>query len=262
MIKVNDYQIYSTNFPDKTTQVWKLPEHIFQTTYPIHWEFSYEAEFLQLAQLRALFAVKGLMPDLFIDYLPYARQDKEIANDATFALYPFAQLLNSLAFATVKILDPHSEIATDLIHRSQAAYPVKEVSKVATDTDVFCYPDAGALRKYCLIYPERETVHGDKIRNQETGFIESYELHGNVSGKRVLIVDDICDGGATFVHLAKALRERGATSIDLFVTHGIFSKGLMPLTQAGIRNIYTAKGEAVQIDSNTVGWKKYETFAS
>ena len=51
------------------------------------------------------------------------------------------------------------------------------------------------------------------------------EVFGDVTGKSVLIADDICDGGRTFIELAKVLKERGAAHIHLHVTHGIFSKG-------------------------------------
>ena len=43
--------------------------------------------------------------------------------------------------------------------------------------------------------------------------------------KKVLIVDDICDGGRTFIELAKVLRAKGAETVDLYTTHGIYSKG-------------------------------------
>jgi ribose-phosphate pyrophosphokinase len=46
-----------------------------------------------------------------------------------------------------------------------------------------------------------------------------------VNGKTVLIIDDICDGGKTFLELGKKLKELGAKSVLLHVTHGIFSKG-------------------------------------
>jgi ribose-phosphate pyrophosphokinase len=42
----------------------------------------------------------------------------------------------------------------------------------------------------------------------------------------VLIVDDLCDGGGTFTAHASVLLAAGATAVDLYVTHGIFSKGL------------------------------------
>ena len=43
-----------------------------------------------------------------------------------------------------------------------------------------------------------------------------------------VIVDDLCDGGGTFIGIAKDLRERGARRVFLIVTHAIFSKGLEP----------------------------------
>ena len=46
-----------------------------------------------------------------------------------------------------------------------------------------------------------------------------------------MIVDDTCDGGRTFIELAKVLRARNAGKIELYVTHGIFSKGLKELSE-------------------------------
>ena len=58
-----------------------------------------------------------------------------------------------------------------------------------------------------------------------------------VRDKVCLILDDICDGGGTFTGLSHVLRGTyGARAVDLFVTHGIFSKGL-PLD--GIRAVHT-----------------------
>ena len=50
-------------------------------------------------------------------------------------------------------------------------------------------------------------------------------------GRNCLIVDDICDGGGTFIPLAKKLKNAGAKTVTLYVTHGIFSKGLDPLKE-------------------------------
>ena len=43
------------------------------------------------------------------------------------------------------------------------------------------------------------------------------------------MVDDIADGGASFKYLARKLKELGAAKVGLYVTHGIFSKGLETL---------------------------------
>ena len=69
-----------------------------------------------------------------------------------------------------------------------------------------------------------------KFKDPVTGIVSeigSPDLNPElVKGKKCLIVDDICDGGGTFVGSAKLLIEAGADRVDLYVTHGIFSKGI------------------------------------
>ena len=54
----------------------------------------------------------------------------------------------------------------------------------------------------------------------------------------VVVVDDICDGGRTFIELLKASPTLDCgKSLSLFVTHGIFSQGTKPLFDAGFQFI-------------------------
>ena len=57
------------------------------------------------------------------------------------------------------------------------------------------------------------------------------------------MVDDLCDGGATFILLAKELLSKGAKEVHLFVSHGIFSRGLGVLFDAGIKRVFVKDGE-------------------
>jgi len=154
MFYVNDIQVTPTIFPDKTSQIWNLPEYLLsQIVFVIRWEFSSEAEIIQLAQLTDLLKDHSLDINLEIKYLPYGRQDKEIGNDRTFALRSFAKVLNHMGFDTVKIIDPHSDKAIELIHNSVAVYPILHLTKalLGTNSDVLCYPDHGAVTKYTKI---------------------------------------------------------------------------------------------------------------
>jgi len=254
MIYLNAARVDATLFPDNTSQVWKIPlENFVKHTEinKIEWEFTHEGEFMQLAQLKDLIDQVGFRAELKLKYLPYGRQDKEIQNSTTFALRTFAKLLNSLNFEKVTIMDPHSETAAELIRNSSEEYPLDILEKVCqlTNADIVCYPDQGADSKYSYIYPYK-SICGSKVRNQETGYIESYTLHGDPKGKNVLIVDDICDGGMTFKLLTKDLLKGGATEVNLFVTHGLFSKGLRTLFDSGIKRIFTQDGEASGYDNN------------
>lgn len=244
MILLNGQRIQPTMFPDKTSQVWKInmPSGIAQ----IMWEFESEAELMHVAQLTDLVTADGGMVDLHMTYLPYARQDKEVANDKTFALNTFARLINAMGFRRVTADDPHSEVAADLIHRFMPIYRSLEVhhSFAAVKADLVCYPDAGAAHKYKHMI-SLPWIEAAKERDQLTGKISSCVLigDGDVRDRVILIVDDICDGGATFIGIASSLYARGAKEVHLHVTHGIFSRGLDVLKQANIKRIFTAKGE-------------------
>lgn len=255
MLYLNDQPLSVTIFPDKTSQVWKLPAATFEKRkQSIRWDFESEAEVMHLAQLQHLLLKKiyGVETTLTIKYLPYARQDKEVANDATFALKTFLWMINTIGFHKIIVMDPHNFDAVRVSCQFEAKYPTHTLLSVfrETDPDLICYPDHGALVKYQDIYDifGKPYIFADKVRDQSTGNITSYNLRTHESltpqGKNVIVLDDICDGGMTFKLLAKDLLAAGAKSVVLFVTHGIFSKGLQTLKDSGIQRIYTQDGEA------------------
>lgn len=253
MILINGTSLQVTKFPDGTSQVWKIPETLIQenTSVTVTWDFSSEAEFMQLAQLKLLLDSRSIKSSLLIKYLPYARQDKPVSNTTTFALHSFANLLNSLKFDEVTVIDPHSSVAGKLINNFQVSWTYKIVYTVAnlTQTDIVAYPDKGALEKYRRII-RLPFIYGEKVRDQLTGEIISYNLIGECAGKNVLIVDDICDGGMTFKFLSKDLLAAGAKEVNLFVSHGIFSKGLRILKESNINRIFSKDGEVGEFQNN------------
>jgi len=244
MIKLNYTEVKPTIFPDKTSQVWKLDPSMIGSDNLIDWDFENEAELIHIAQLKTLLDKMGKETSLQISYLPYGRQDKEVSNFSTFALTTFATLLNSLNFRKVYTLDAHSIEAETLINNLVNTFPSFEINRAfhSTNSDVICYPDKGAMKRYSenLDYP---FVYGYKVRNQSTGEITDYKLNGSVKGKVVLICDDLCDAGATFIELSKKLLTKGAKCVNLYVTHGLFTKGTKVLRDAGINDIYTKNGE-------------------
>jgi ribose-phosphate pyrophosphokinase len=257
MIYLNNTLIVPTLFPDGTSQVWKLPESLLNSVkFEVDWEFTHEGEFMHLAQLKDLLNMYMVDKKLTLKYLPYARQDKHITNTTTFSLRTFAKLLNSLEFDYVAISDPHSSEALELIDGSYAYYPTDLIHNIGfnTKTNLVVYPDKGALDKYSKVYPFNH-IYGEKVRDQLTGNITSYKLIGSPAGKNVLIVDDICDGGATFKILAVDLYNAGAKEVNLFVTHGIFSKGVNSLKKAGIQRVFTVDGEIFE-DHNGLTYRR------
>lgn len=251
MITVNNETVLETLFPDKTSQVWQL-ECIKEKPkkFSIEWKYENESEIMHLAQLMTLIRHARVPCPiyLYMPYLPYARQDKDISNESAFALHSFANIINSMGFDRIEFLDVHSNKALQLIKNSVNLTPEMCILDTlgCTNSDTIAYPDAGAKSRYSIyknIFKVNNFVTGTKNRNPLTGLIDGYFLEGNVKGKNVLMVDDICDGGMTFKLMAKDLYKNGAKNVNLYVTHGIFSKGLGTLKLSNIKRIFTHEGE-------------------
>lgn len=180
---------------------------------------------------------KSVTIELCIPYFPYARQDRVCVEGEALGAAVMAKFINDMCFDNVIIWDAHSDVTPallnnvtnvsqlDIVKRSQA------ITHGLTSGEItLVSPDAGASKKTLNIAETfdgiPDVITAQKKRNLKTGRIIKTEVTGDVAGKDLLIVDDICDGGTTFVEVAKVLKTKGAKSVSLFVTHGIFSKGL------------------------------------
>jgi len=186
--------------------------------------------------------------NLVMPYVPYARQDRICNPGEPFSIKVFANLINSMKFETVLIIDPHSDVTSALINGVEIVTK-KEIFlnwfalEDLTNRAILVSPDAGSNKQVadlakCFNYDS--FIRADKIRDVNTGDItETVVYSGDIRNENVLIVDDICEGGRTFIELAKVLRSKNAGEIHLYVTHGIFSKGIEALYDAGITKIWT-----------------------
>lgn len=182
---------------------------------------------------------------LDIRYLLGARMDRSIGWGEPSTLAIVARRLNSLGLNGIRILDVHSDVATKLIRNSVNVLPKKAVGQVIATTlwgekANFIIPDKGANNRVWALTKGwgPPPVQCDKRRDEATGKLSGFHVGESerLKDSLCLIIDDICDGGGTFVGLAKELKAAGASKVFLYVTHGIFSKGL-PLD--GIDHVYT-----------------------
>lgn len=190
---------------------------------------------------------------VFIPYLPYARQDRVAAPGDPDAIDMLARMLGMTSvreFVTLDVHSPHArrrflEAGCALSSLSPLPYLERYIDSVARRERplVLVAPDAGAREKvteYALGLEGRsvEIICCAKKRAADTGALSGFEivsapdsLHPHAS---VFVVDDICDGGGTFLGVAEALRAKYAQALQLhlFTSHGIYSKGLEALTTA------------------------------
>jgi ribose-phosphate pyrophosphokinase len=192
---------------------------------------------------------------LELAYVPYSRQDRVCAEGDAFSLKVFANLINSMNFDVVITIDNHSNVAGALINNCISVSQVDLFSGSGSVGDAILMgelllvaPDAGASKKVEEF--GFEFVQCLKHRDPSTGVLSGFRVCDDVEGRDLLIVDDICDGGGTFIGLTEELLHCGARTVSLYVTHGIFSKGVDVLYEAGIKDIYTYSG--VFNDNNNV----------
>ncbi len=174
--------------------------------------------------------------ELVYPYLPYARQDRVMQETEPFSLQVFARMINAQNFDSVTVYDPHSDVGPALIERckviSQWEIAKKAIGALVKDENIiFVSPDAGAYKKVSkLMTDDSRIAIATKIRDPQ-GNIAATRLASSpaINGRTCVIVDDICDGGRTFIELAKVLKEAGAGKVILYITHGIFSHGFSEL---------------------------------
>lgn len=173
---------------------------------------------------------------LFIPYFPAARQDRLMVKGEPLSVKVYADIINNLQFKKVIIFDVHSDVAPALIDHCENStnhkFVAKALSMIHTDP-VLVAPDAGSLKK---IYKLSEFLKGldviecSKTRDVKTGLLTGFRVYeDDLKGKDCVIVDDICDGGGTFIGLAKELKLKNSGDLYLVISHGIFSKGLYDL---------------------------------
>lgn len=163
---------------------------------------------------------------LFCPYFPGGRQDRVANAGEPFTAKVYADIINSLEFTKVQILYPHSDVTAALLNNCEILYP--NFHTIVDDTDAIIIPDAGATKKIESFDLGKPLVQCLKTRDTTTGKLSGFECYGDVANKDVMIIDDICQGGGTFLGLYDVLIEKGAKSVSLFVAHGFFDNGIEP----------------------------------
>lgn len=230
MIQINGIPVDVRHFPDGTFLLKENVEdyRLNQNTGSIcfQWRFESNEELVILQFLAMHFKAHSMRIRLVMPYIPNARQDRVKHDEDVFTLKYFANIINSLGFESVTVLDPHSSVSEALFDRlvvqQPEGYVNQVIKKVGGQNLTMFYPDEGAMKRYASMFLLPYTF-GIKKRDWETGTIQGLDISGSVDdfvrGKDILIVDDICSRGGTFYHSAKKLKELGANKIYLYVTH-------------------------------------------
>lgn len=186
---------------------------------------------------------------LYVPYFLGSRSDRKFQEGGVnYLKQVICPIINSLNFIAVAVLDPHSDVLEACLNNYEKVdnhlivkYALEDLKAFETSDSLneICLvsPDAGAYKKIFDVakkFSIEKIITANKVRDMKTGNILRTEIptldqHNNI---KYVIIDDICDGGRTFIELAKAIKEgRPTAKVYLVVTHGIFSGGFYDLNE-------------------------------
>ncbi len=167
-----------------------------------------------------------------IPYFGYSRQDRKDRPRVPISAALIGRLIEFAGADRILTVDIHSEqqpgfveIPWDNLYSSYSLLP--ELKKYFGSDSVIASPDKGGVPKatfyadlldaagVAIVYKERDVMS----RNES----KVLDMIGDVNGKNVLIVDDMIDTAGTICDAAKQIKERGAKSVSVAATHGLFS---------------------------------------
>lgn len=236
MISINGQPVEINRFPDGTLLIKEPPYDISL----ISWYFENNEELVTLIYIANHLRSHGVKKmQLYMPYIPNARQDRVKRPEDVFTLKYFCGVINSLGFEKVAVLDPHSSVSEALIENVCVDSPKRFIQEAYFQCSILnmnpegnltylFFPDEGAMKRYSDMVEDFNGnlvpyTFGIKNRDWATGRIKGLNVAGDVDklvrGHNILIVDDICSRGGTFYHSAKKLKELGANKIFLYVTH-------------------------------------------
>ena len=167
-----------------------------------------------------------------IPYFGYARQDRRTKARTPISAKLVANMLVEAGIERVLTLDLHAaqiqgffDIPVDNLYASPIfALDIKEQFKGALEDVMVVSPDVGGVARARELAKRINAPLSivDK-RREKPGEIAEMTVIGNVTGKKCIIVDDMCDTAGTLCKAAEVLLENGASEVHAYITHGVMS---------------------------------------
>ena len=245
MLKINNHSLKIKYFPNQELLIndIEIVELISKhNLITIDWHFESCEELVHLIFIHHFIQNISIKPiKLRLPYLPFSRMDRQVVGQL-FTLKYFGSVINELNFDSVEVFDLHSEKAFRYINNLIEITPEEKINIVLQreKVDFVFLPDKGAFNRYSPLI-QTKTFWGEKVRNESTGRIEKYVVpfHPPLEGTTVLMVDDICSKGYTFLYALKMLKRFGVARVIIYVSHCEQSIFEGELIDSEVEKIYT-----------------------
>ncbi len=228
---------------------------IVNTMYPGQDKSIVETLMLADACLRAgAVDVKLVLP-----YLAYSRQDKLFLPGEPVSFSIVLKTLRHAGATGLVTVDAHSpeklaEFQGKVVNLLVSDLLVQEALKYSSNPVVIA-PDKGALKRaeYAAVKHRLRFDYLVKTRDRVTGQVSYQPREVSISGKDIVVIDDIISTGGTIAEASKLLLEKGASSIIVAATHGLLlGNALDKIRSAGVRKIILANTLASRLQEDII----------
>ncbi len=266
------YEIFSYPAGEKQVRILKDYLPLIQRSYELILMASWPFDMIELALVcSALSTVNHNLIKVLMPYLPFSRADRRFTEGDCHGLDAFTSMVASIpGLYQIFTLDVHNESAlqSSKIHNCPAEPFIQQaIAHVAirnyADHVDLVFPDEGAKKRYKIGHNgynikeiTTDSFFCSKHRDATTGKLLSFSVPAlpTIPAKRknapVLIIDDICDGGGTFLGILPELLKQDR-KVSLFTTHSMYSRGTDCLLDAGFDYLYTTNSFPRPKDAQT-----------
>lgn len=213
----------------------------------LFFKYGGDASLFKLAMIVDALKRQGYVDlSLTIPYFPGARQDRVCNSGEALSVKVYADFINNMGFRKVSVFDAHSDVVAAVVNNCRVVKNwefVRDHIREHSSNYSLVSPDAGANKKIfdlAKFLGGPRVIRADKIRNVIDGAIIGTEVYADdLTGESLVLCDDICAGGRTFIELAKKLKEKNAAKIILIVSHYEGTANKTALREAGIDKVIT-----------------------
>lgn len=243
-VEKSDIKFSISKFPDGEVQI-TLGEFSRKDHVVVNCRITNAEELFILMQVADILNRHGVIWSLNIYYLMGMRMDRVMDFNRPFTLKIIQDILSGFGISRIGIFEPHSGRCSE--PRDIFSF-VDPISQGGEEMCQFCPSFNDVQEKYQIVLPDKGAVGrefpynnvpdniiiAEKVRDIATGRIESIKITNPEKfdkTKPVLVVDDLCDGGGTFVGIAAEIRKYTDQELNIFVTHMVNPRGIENLSK-------------------------------
>lgn len=228
MNQINANTIKINRFPDGEVQVG-IPNMDRRLPAEIIWHVRNAEELFCLIQIGDILKRQEIIVErLYIPYLMSARNDRVMDFNYSVNLRLVVDVVNQINAKKVIIAEPHSRRMYDLVKNLIAVSVLDELNENEYN---ICYPDVGAQDRYERKFRNINVLYGTKKRVGQDIINFAIEADNYDPTKPIMVIDDLCDGGGTFLGIRKELEKFNPVKTILAVTHAVQIEGIQKVAE-------------------------------